>query len=155
MNPRGALLVAIALAAPLACGKVGPPRLPQLAVPRAPEPVVVRNIPDGFEITIPRPREYLDGVPLDDLGNFEVSRSCEPGSIEVPVANVPIVDDDRFQKQKEISLTDFDPRPGQTCVYQVIAVTRDGYRSAPGLSAPVRRESPAITETPSTPPRTP
>jgi len=137
------------------CGKVGPPRLPELAVPLAPQPVAVRNLARGLEITFRRPRRYLDGVPLDDLGSFEVSRSCEPTPGFVPVADVPVVDHGRFQKQGEISLVDFDPRPGQLCTYRVVAVTLDGYRSAPADSTPTLREAPPADVTREAEPSTP
>lgn len=151
MTLRRGASCALALVALLGCGKVGPPRLPQLAVPRAPEPVQVRNVAAGIEITLRRPREYLDGVSLDDLGSLEVTRSCEHAPGPVAVADVPIVDHDRFQKQSRITLVDFDPQPGQVCTYRVIAVTLDDYRSAPADSAPITRSIPNQTSAPPTP----
>lgn len=142
-----ALLAAtFAAAAGIGCGKVGPPRLPQLTIPLEPQPVQVRNVADGIEVTFRRPREYLDGVALDDLGNFEISRSCAHAPGPIPIANIPVVDDGRFQKQGKITLVDFDPRPGQICTYRVVAVTLDDYRSAPADSKPIKREiPPAVT----------
>lgn len=145
----GAALVAL-----VGCGKVGPPRLPQLAVPVAPEPVQVRNVEAGIEVSFRRPKEYLDGVALDDLGSFEISRSCEHAPGPIPIADIPVVDHGRFQKQSRISLVDFDPRPGQVCVYRVIAVTLDDYRSYPADSAPITREVPTAVK-PGEAPRTP
>lgn len=132
----------LALLGATACGKVGAPRLPDLAVPLEPQPVEVRNVKQGFEVSFRRPRAYLDGVPLEDLGSFEVSRSCEPVPGFVPVADIPVIDHGRFQKQASISFLDFDPQPGQVCTYRVVAVTLDDYRSAPAESAPIRREIP-------------
>ena len=134
-----ALLLSLLLAA---CGKMGPPRLPELAVPRPPEPVQVRNVEAGFEVSFRRPSEYLDGVALGDLGNFEVSRLCDNLLEYVAIANIPVVDRERFQKQRRISLVDSDPGPGRTCSYRAIAVTLDGYRSAPAESAPLLRQWP-------------
>ena len=128
------------LALGVGCGKVGPPRLPELAVPLEPAPVQVRNRSSGFEISFRRPRAYLDGVDLYDLGSFEVSRSCEPNPGFVPVADIPVVDHERFQKQSRVTLVDFDPQPGQVCIYRVVAVTLDDYRSAPAESTPTLRE---------------
>lgn len=126
----------------LGCGKVGPPRLPELAVPLAPEPVEVRNVAEGIEVTFRRPRDYLDGVPLEDLGSFQISRSCEHAPGPLPVIEIPVVDHGRFQKQGRVSFIDFDPQPGQVCAYEVVAVTLDDYRSAPAESPPIRREIP-------------
>ncbi|MDG2307412.1 MAG: hypothetical protein P8R42_22725 [Candidatus Binatia bacterium] len=149
---RSGAVIAAALAATLAavagigCGKMGPPRLPQLAIPLEPQPVQVRNVADGIAVTFRRPREYRDGVALDDLGNFEISRSCAHAPGPIPVANIPVVDHGRLQKQSQITLVDFDPQPGQTCTYRVVAVTLDGYRSAPADSEPIKREIPlAVT----------
>lgn len=140
------LLIALLLAS---CGKMGPPRLPELAVPRPPEPVQVRNVEAGLEVSFRRPSEYLDGATLGDLGNFEVSRLCDNLPEYVAVANIPVVDREKFQKQRRISLVDFDPEPGRTCSYRVIAVTLDGYRSSPAESPPVLRQWPlAATDTP-------
>lgn len=133
----------------VACGKMGPPRLPELAVPRPPEPVQVRNVEAGFEVSFRRPSEYLDGVALGDLGNFEVSRLCDNLPEYVAIANIPVVDRERFQKQRRISLVDSDPGPGRTCSYRVIAVTLDGYRSAPAESAPLLRQWPIWVPEPS------
>lgn len=139
-------LAAVLALVALSCGKVGAPRLPQLAVPLAPEPVEVRNVADGIEVTFRRPRAYLDGVSLEDLGSFEVTRSCEHAPGEIPVANIPVVDHGRFQKQSRLTFTDFDPQPGQVCTYRVVAITLDDYRSAPADSPPIRREiPPAVT----------
>ncbi len=142
-RPVTPALVWLFLASALGCGKVGPPRLPELAVPMPPEPVEVRNVASGIEVSFRRPKKYLDGVSLDDLGSFEISRSCEHAPGPVPVADIPVVDHARFQKQSRITLVDFDPQPGQICTYRVVAVTLDDYRSAPSDSAPIERKIPA------------
>lgn len=139
--------VGVLAATTTGCGKVGPPRLPQLTVPLAPEPVQVRNVAEGIEVTIRRPREYLDGVALDDLGSFQITRTCDHAPGQIPVANIPVIDQGRFQKQSRLTLVDSDPRPGQVCTYRVVAVTLDDYRSAPADSPPIERAVP----TPATP----
>lgn len=122
------------------CGKVGPPRLPSLAVPYPPEPVKVRNVASGIEITFDRPKKYLDGAALADLGSFEVSRSCGSEGPFVLIADIPVLDRDRFQKQGSLTLTDFTPLLEEICIYQVVAVTLDEYRSAAALSRPIERQ---------------
>jgi len=136
------LAASVVASAIASCGRVGNPRPPQYVIPRSPESVSVRNVAAGFELTFPRPREYVDGVALDDLGSFELWRSCEPDPGFVQIADVPVLDRDRFQKQRSFTLTDFDVRVGQVCVYRVVAVTLDDYRSPPADSAPIRREMP-------------
>ncbi len=136
-------LAALVLTAGIGCGKVGPPRLPELAVPMQPEPVDVRNVANGIEISFRRPKKYRDGVSLEDLGSFEITRTCEHAPAPIPVADIPVVDHGRFQKQGRISLVDYDPQPGQICTYRVVAITLDDYRSAPADSAPIERKIPA------------
>ncbi len=142
---RWAIGFALAVTAAVGCGKIGSPRLPELAVPLEPSPVEVRNVADGIEITFRRPRAYLDGVALEDLGNFEIERSCDHAPGLIPIADIPVVDHGRFQKQSKVTLVDFDPQPGQICIYRVVAITLDGYRSAPADSVPIRRELPPKT----------
>ena len=133
----------LALGVILACGKVGPPRIPQLAIPEAPEPIRVQSVDQGLEVTFRRPLAYLDGVPLDDLGSFEITRACEPGDNFVAVADIPVIDRQRFEKQGTITLVDSDVAIDQICTYRIVAITLDDYRSAPALSAPTRRNPPA------------
>jgi hypothetical protein len=125
-----------------ACGKKSAPIPPQLVVPESPGSLLVRNVADGLEITFKRPRRYVSGIALDDLASFEIFRSCDADPGFGLIANVPVVDRDRFQKQTSFTLTDYAPTMGQVCLYRVVTVTLDDYRSAAAESQPIRREPP-------------
>jgi hypothetical protein len=132
---RGAaqtLVAAAALAALLfACGRKASPRPPQFVIPRSPEPVQVSAVPDGLKVTWHRPKTYVDGTSLDDLGSFLVLRSCAPEWMVAPIAQLPVTDRERFRKGMTFSLVDHDVGPHAECVYQVIATTTDDYSSPP------------------------
>jgi hypothetical protein len=145
-------LVAAALAAlALACGRKASPRPPQFVIPRSPEPVQVSAVPEGLKVTWHRPRTYVDGTSLDDLGSFLVLRSCAPEWMVTPVAQLPVTDRERFRKGMTFSLVDHDVGRDAECVYQVIATTTDDYSSPPAegvFPPPPPTPTPEPTPTP-------
>jgi hypothetical protein len=125
-----ALVVVLLLGLPLgACGRKGPPRPPQFVIPRSPEPLVVEENPKGVRLTWKRPREYVDGSPLDDLDVFDIQRACEPDTDFRTIGTVPIIDRERFRKERSFAVIDLDVPRDRPCRYRVFAVTADGYRS--------------------------
>jgi len=136
----GACLLLAALAG--ACGRVGPPRAPEYVIPRSADPVAVESSADGVKVTWRRPREYVDGEPLDDLAQFVVLRACQPESTFAEVAKVPVTDQQRFQKASSFSVLDNEAPLGVACRYQVVAWTFDEYSSPPAESPDVIRTIP-------------
>ena len=122
------------------CGRRGAPRPPQWVVPRPPTDLAVKNVEGGLEVSFRRPDRTIDGADMSDLGTLELWRSCEPRPGMFLAAEIPILDRGTFRKRTRYTLMDDTPGIGATCVYRVIAVTDDGYRSAPVQSEPVRRE---------------
>jgi hypothetical protein len=107
-------------------------------VPGNPEPVLVEETANGARVSWKRPREYADGTALDDLSVFDVQRVCEPETEFRTIGTVPIVDRERFRKERSFAAVDIDVPVGRPCRYRVFAVTADGYRSAPAESPPIR-----------------
>jgi predicted small lipoprotein YifL len=136
---RFAVCIALALLAlPAgACGRKGPPLPPQLVIPNSPEPVLVEESAKGVRVTWRRPREYVDGSPLDDLDVFEIQRACEPDTDFQTIGTVPIIDRERFRKERSFAAVDIDVPRDRPCRYRVFAVTADGYRSAPAESGSI------------------
>ncbi|MFP6664971.1 MAG: hypothetical protein VCC00_12265 [Deltaproteobacteria bacterium] len=145
--PRLRLALALGLAvlalAP-GCGRRGTLRPPQFVSPRPVSDLEVRSVPGGLEIRFRRPDRTVDGHDMSDLGFLELWRSCEPRPDMLQVANFPIVNRGSFRKNTRITIHDDAPGIGEACIYRVIAVTTDGYRSLPAQSEPVRREAAAV-----------
>lgn len=121
------------------CGRVGSPRAPEMVIPMTPDPVKVESAADGVKLSWRRPREYVDGEPLDDLAGFRVLRACQPEVVFAEVATVPVDDQQRFRKAGSFSMIDHAAPIGVSCRYQVIAFTFDGYTSPPAESEDVIR----------------
>jgi hypothetical protein len=119
------------------CGRKADPRPPQFVVPDTPEPVVVEQSAKGVRVSWRRPKEYADGSALDDLAVFEIQRACEPDTDFRTIGTVPIIDRERFRKERSFAAIDVDAPAGRPCRYRVFAVTADGYRSAPAESPPI------------------
>ena len=92
------LLALAGLLAAAGCGRKADPRPPEFVIPRSPEPVVVENVPDGIKLTWHRPRTYVDGTRLDDLGSFRVLRACDAEADFKLIAQIAVTDRDRFRK---------------------------------------------------------
>lgn len=136
-------IVAVAgSAAVTGCGRVGPPRPPEMVIPRTPDPVTVESAADGVKVSWKRPREYVDGEPLDDLAGFRVLRACQPDVVFTELTTVPVEDQARFRKTGTFSMLDHDAPLGVPCRYQVIAFTFDAYTSPPAESEDVVRTVP-------------
>jgi len=138
-----AAVIALAGVAALAgCGRVGPPRAPEMVIPRTPDPVTAESAADGVKVSWKRPREYVDGEPLDDLAGFRVLRACQPDVVFTELTTVPVEDQARFRKVGSFTMLDHEAPLGVPCRYQVIAFTFDAYTSPPGESEDVIRTVP-------------
>ena len=92
-----------------------------------------------MNIRFRRPTETVDGMDMGDLGYLEVWRSCPPNIPRQRIARIPVIDRGTMRKPSWIELTDFQPQPGDTCSYSIIAETIDGYRSAEIASEAIDR----------------
>jgi len=124
------------------CGRKAPPRPPEYVIPQSPDPLTVESSPDGVKLSWRRPREYVDGEPLGDLGAFRVLRACQPEVDFSEIASIPVTDQQRFRKASSFSMLDHAAPLGVPCRYQVVAVTTDDYTSPPAESEDVVRSVP-------------
>jgi len=119
-----------------ACGHKSPPTAPELVRPEAPENVAAIVTPDGIRVSWLRPQKYSGGGRMNDLGGFTIERATAVGEGQTPVfrkaGTVTLEDQTRFRKERRLEWVDKDVTKGTRYVYRVIAVTLDGYHSAPG-----------------------
>ena len=119
-----------------ACGHKSPPTAPELVRPEAPENVAAIVTPDGIRVSWLRPQRYTGGGRMNDLGSFTIERATAAGEGQTPVfrkvGTLTLEDQNRFQKERRLEWVDKDVTQGTRYVYRVIAVTLDGYHSAPG-----------------------
>ena len=149
--PRAATrrrLAVLAFSAALAaCGRKALPRPPQWVIPESPAPLEVSEVDGGTKLSWRRPTKYVDGQSLDDLGRFDVERSC----FDLPwekIAELEVSDRERFRRNRSFAWIDRDARPKESCRYRVTAFTLDGYASAPAeswLGAPSPTPGPTPT----------
>jgi len=130
--------VAIALAVTLAslaaaCGRKSLPVAPETVRPRAPATLAAASTPEGVRLTWLRPLLYTGGQRMHDLDRFLVERAPGEGppSGFARVATVVLEDRFRFRKERRLEWLDQEVKAGERYLYRVIAVTRDGSRSAP------------------------
>ena len=121
------------------CGRVGPIRPPESVAPKAPTELSVMNAAEGLQIRFRRPTETVDGMDMRDLGYLELWRTCLPRMPRVRIARFPVIDRGTMRKATWSEITDSLPADGETCHYEIIAETTDGYRSATIRSEPVVR----------------
>jgi len=130
------------------CGRVGPIRPPLAVSPKPASELSVTNTAAGMNIRFRRPTETVDGMDMSDLGYLEVWRSCPPKIPRQRIARIPVIDRGTMRKPRWIELTDFQPQPGDTCSYSIIAETIDGYRSAEIASEAIDRVLTDVTREP-------
>ncbi|HUI28287.1 MAG TPA: hypothetical protein VL403_19560 [Candidatus Kryptonia bacterium] len=139
---RALLLLTLASVLP-ACGRKAPIKAPELAAPRTIEDLRAANAVDGVMLTWSRPRQYVDGTNLTDLGRFVVERATESGAAGFETISILEVNDrERFRQTRSFRYLDKTPALGSNYLYRVIASTVDGYDSAPSNTATIRREVP-------------
>jgi hypothetical protein len=146
-------LAACALSAGLlsACGRKADPRPPEFVIPRSAEPVEATNVIDGIQLRWRRPRTYVDGTTLEDLGSFVILRTCGSELEFREIGTIPVTDRERFRKTRAFNLVDHDVAIGSICRYRVVAMTLDEYRSAPAESEWIERRLPEPTPSPTVP----
>jgi len=142
------LLVVLALTlalAPLACGKKGDPRAPELATPRVIENLQATAGPKGVALTWTRPTEYVDGSDLKDLTGFAIFRKdILPTCLDCPVAYKPLTtvdveDREKFVKQKQYRYVDETTQQKMTYRYRVSSQLKDGSLGEPSNEVEITR----------------
>jgi hypothetical protein len=120
-----------------ACGRKTVVRPPELVAPKPIEDLKLEAKTTGIELRWSRPRTYVDGSNMDDLGGFLVLRAVQDGSAGgetnefSELATVVVEDRDRFRQSKRFHYTDEQITLGTRYRYQVRAFTLDGDYSTP------------------------
>jgi hypothetical protein len=123
----------IILATALACGACGQknrPVAPELVRPEAPGELAATAVADGVKVSWLRPLRYSGGQRMNDLGGFTIERASGDANF-VKAGTLQLEDQTRFRKERRLEWVDHEVQPGTRYLYRVIAVTLDGYRSAP------------------------
>lgn len=137
----GIFLCLILLIATASCGRKGPPRAPELAVPETIKDLHVEAQGGGIALTWTRPTRYLDGKPLDELAGFvvfrkEVTQACPecPAPYRERVT-LPVEDQQKFLKKEKFRYVDGPLTPQVSYHYRVFSRLMDGSLSDPSNEA--------------------
>ena len=139
-----ALVVTIAA---VGCGAKSRPIPPELTHPDRVNDLSAKPDPKGIRLTWSRPMKYSGGASLKDLAGFRLLRAEGDGSL-ADLAELPITDQERFQKVRRFAYVDTTAQMDHSYRYTMIAETSDGYQSDPSNVVQQTRRPP-------TPPLTP
>ena len=139
MRKISSLLLGILVLAP-ACGLKGDPRPAELVRPKSVVDLGGEITKEGaIRLHWSRPDASVDGQRLDDLGGFLVFRGT-PGTLAEEIAQVPVLDRERFKRQKTYEYLDKTVSKGNSYYYRIVAHTTDEYYSAPSNQVSVTLE---------------
>ncbi len=142
------VLLAMAAAAVIACGRTTDVKPPQLVAPHVVTEVSLTTLADGVAVRWSRPTTYVDGTTMEDLGGFVVERSRNNQQF-AELARIPVTDRGRFQKATRFEHVDHAVMQGTTYHYRVVAFTTDGYYSAPSGAATITWDPTQTSASPS------
>ena len=112
------------------CGAKSRPIPPELTHPDRVNHLAAKPDPKGIRLTWSRPMKYSGGKALKDLAGFRLLRSEGAGDL-AELADLPITDQERFQKVRRFAYIDTTAEIGHSYRYTMIAETTDGYQSDP------------------------
>ncbi len=138
-------VAAIGLA--LGCGAKSRPIAPELTRPDRVNDLAAASDPKGIRLTWSRPEKYSGGKSLKDLAGFRLLRAEGGGALQ-ELAELPVNDQERFQKVRRFAYEDTTAQMGKSYRYTMIAVTADGYESNPSNEVELTRTAPAAPITP-------
>ncbi len=138
---RAWLALSIGLACSAGCGIKTRPRPPEDIRPEQIVDLRAKPVADGIQLAWTRPEKYQNGDRMRDLSEFVVLRG-EDGEPVTEVGKLPITDQQRFQQQHHMLLTDKGTLMNHRYRYQVISLTSDGYQSLPSNEAVLIRTPP-------------
>lgn len=141
MTVRTVAVLAIAAAMLGACGRKADPQPYGLVRPRPIGSLAGRVVPEGVRLAWLRPGDYVSGKRMDDLGGFLVFRG-RPGEESEELADIPVDDRERFQREKTFEYLDRNVKPGETWYYRIVSYTTDRYYSEPSNQVTVEVAKP-------------
>ncbi|HZZ08369.1 MAG TPA: hypothetical protein VFE43_07480 [Candidatus Binataceae bacterium] len=137
----------MAIATTLGCGAKSRPIPPELTHPESINDLSAKPDPMGIRLTWSRPMKYTRGKSLKDLAGFRLMRS-EGEESYAELAELPITDQERFQKVHRFAYVDTTAQMGHSYRYMMIAETSDGYQSDPSNVARQIRTQPTAPLSP-------
>jgi hypothetical protein len=137
----------VAIAIGLGCGAKSRPIPPELTHPDRVNDLSAKPDPKGIRLTWSRPMKYSGGKALKDLAGFRLLRS-EGGESLTELAELPISDQERFQKVRRFAYVDTTAQMGHSYRYMMITETSDGYQSDPSNVVLQTRTKPVPPLTP-------
>jgi hypothetical protein len=140
-----AAVMAIAMAP--GCGSKSRPIPPELTHPDRVSDLTAKPDPKGIRLTWSRPMKYSGGATLKDLAGFRLLRA-EGGESFTELAELPVTDQERFQKVHRFAYVDTSARMDHSYRYMMIAETADGYQSDPSNVVEETRRPPPPPLTP-------
>jgi len=128
------------------CGRKAAPRPPEDVAPAAITDLSATDTPEGITLSWSRPKAYIDGSRMNDLGGFIIERAAgsDAAATFATLGKVAVSDHERFQQQRRFRLTDPTTIVGAPYLYRVVSFTIDEYVSAPSNVVAVERKS--VTE---------
>jgi len=140
-----AAVMAIAMAP--GCGAKDRPIPPELTHPERINDLSAKPDPKGIRLTWSRPMKYSGGAALKDLAGFRLMRAEGAGSL-IELAELPVTDQERFQKVHRFVYVDTTAQMGRSYRYMMVAETADGYQSDPSNLVQQTRTTPVPPLTP-------
>jgi len=135
------MLFFVAFLLVVSCGRKGPPRAPELAVPETIKDLKAEAGGGGIALTWSRPTRYLDGKSLDDLAGFvlfrkEITQACPecPAPYRERVT-LPVEDQQKFLKKQKFRYVDGQLTPQVSYSYRIFSRLLDGSLSDPSNEA--------------------
>ncbi len=126
------VLITVASLLIVSCGRKGPPRAPELAVPETIKDLKAEAGGGGIALTWSRPTRYLDGKSLDDLAGFvvfrkEITQACPecPAPYRQRVT-LNVEDQQKFLKKQKFRYVDGQLTPQVSYSYRVFSRLMDG-----------------------------
>lgn len=129
----------------MGCGRKAPPHAPEDVLPRVITDLLATNAPNGIELSWSRPRMYVDGARMTDLGGFVIERAegSDPHAAFHRLHVIEVSDRDRFRQIKRFRHLDADTTVGTQYRYRVVSCTTDRYFSDPSNVVTVERATTA------------
>lgn len=115
------------------CGRKALLKAPEDVLPERITDLAANNAPDGIQLSWSRPRAYVDGSRMTDLGGFVIERAATaaPRPTFERISVLDVDDRDRFRQIKQFRYLDRDTTVGTQYSYRVVSFTIDRYFSGP------------------------
>jgi hypothetical protein len=139
-----ALLVLAGLPLFPGCGVKSSPVPPQTVYPQAISDLRASADPSGINLIWSRPRHYVSGHIMRDLGSFVLLRGEGKQPFQ-PLVEMPVTDQERFSQESSFSYVDDETQMGNSYRYEIVSRTMDGYTSAPSNAVEFTRMWPPKT----------